>query len=483
MSGEFDEARVKLVMRQPFFGSMILQMPEKEMTAPQMKRLTKGHATAAVVVTVDKVTHKALKQELWYCKEFVDGLTKGQRQGLLCHEVLHLGLGHPFPWRKGRRDDNRWGAATDYVVNLIVKDAGIELPPHGLCSDKFRDMTAEQVYDKMPDDPPDHCHGMPEIVFVVGEGGGDDDKKGKGKKSKDAEKDKQNRASKQHDEKSMQKPQPQPGAGDEGDEEEEDGAGDDGDDGEGEEDGEFQVMPDDAAMQEVQKQWENNLVRAVLMAKAQGKCPAGLERLVDDMIQPKIPWQTLLERYLNEVLKTDYDWMRCDRRFMGGVTVMRPDGSVDRNQAMYLPDLFNEGADVAVAVDTSGSIDDLVLLNFASEVVGMLRARNVRSIRLIACDAAITMDEILKPGDLLPKKFPGGGGTDFRPVFDLINEGQTKPKVLVYMTDLCGSFPTEADAADFVTIWLSVNRNYQPPFGQVLEYEVTDDVVAGSGRR
>lgn len=496
MPNEFDDARVKLVMHYPFWGSLVLQMPEVEVPAAKLAALT-GFPTAAVVVQKDR---EGYRQELWYCREFVEPLTRNQRQGLMAHEALHLGLGHCFPWRRGKRELKRWGAATDYAVNQIVRDSGLDLPPGGLYDPKFEDMSAEQIYDLLP--PHKHgegCHGLIEVVVLLPK---DSDKPGEKGKSKskqqkpgkqqkpdgsgepDEDEEKQKPGPKSG---SQQKPQPEPSPDDDPDGTD-DEPGDEPGEGEGDagEGPDFETvdmdnLPGDVG-REMEEKWKNALVRAVMLAKAQGKCPAGLERLVEELITPKIPWQQLLEQYLSEVLKSDYDWTRCDRRHLGGMTVVMPDGSVDRSHAMYLPDLWNEGAEVVVAVDTSGSIDEATLKNFASEVAGMLRARNVKKIWLLACDAEVTLFEELKPGDPILKKFGGGGGTDFRPVFDRVQEEIDKgvmqrPKVLIYCTDLYGSFP-EAESIDYPVIWLSVHNDDDAPFGRTLRYDVTDDEVA-----
>jgi len=528
MSDQFDEARVKLVLRHPFFASLALQLPEKEVPAGVLMALT-GYPTAAVVCRKEG---EHLKSELWYCKEFVEKLNRGQRMGLMAHEVLHLSLGHPFPWRRGHRDKNKWDAACDYVVNLIVRDAGLELPPHGLIDDKFRDMTVEQVYNLLPDQKtPDACHGMIEIIVIEspnpqskgkgGKGNGkgkgqpekQDDKdkaggKGKGdkKEGEESEEDKKKREAAQQQEKEKTKGKgggtiaedteapedgegdPDDGEGDEGDDEPEEDEGEGGegedeqdDEGEGEEQEpgggqkQHQHPMSEGVGKELEDKWKNLLVRAVMMAKAQGRCPAGLDRMVEDLIQPKIPWQTLLERYLSEVLRSDYDWTRCDRRYLGGMAVVGLDGNVTRDQAIYLPDLYNEGADIVVAVDTSGSIGQKELKRFVSEVVGMLRAKNVRSLRLMGCDAAVSYDEVLKPTDPLPHKWNlgGGGGTDFTPVFDRIEEtSKPPPKLLVYMTDMMGTFPSEAPHGMDV-IWLRTS-NYEPPFGRAIDYPMDE---------
>ena len=40
----------------------------------------------------------------------------------------------------------------------------------------------------------------------------------------------------------------------------------------------------------------------------------------------------------------------------------------------------------------------------------------------------------------------GGGGTNFAPCFRWLDEGGIVPQTLVFLTDLCGTFPKDATA-------------------------------------
>ena len=96
----------------------------------------------------------------------------------------------------------------------------------------------------------------------------------------------------------------------------------------------------------------------------------GIERMVDDIVEPKIPWYVLLEQFVNEVIRDDYNELIHDRRFI--------------QHGIYLPDMYSEGCSVVIAEDTSGSIGKAELQAFVSEAVGILRSRSVKSVRVIA---------------------------------------------------------------------------------------------------
>lgn len=83
--------------------------------------------------------------KLYINKPWFLGLTANQRDGLLCHEVLHCALGHC--WRVGSRIPKIWNIAADLVINLMVRDdAKLDLPPGGWIDDQFKGRSTEEVY-------------------------------------------------------------------------------------------------------------------------------------------------------------------------------------------------------------------------------------------------------------------------------------------------------------------------------------------------
>jgi predicted metal-dependent peptidase len=59
----------------------------------------------------------------------------------------------------------------------------------------------------------------------------------------------------------------------------------------------------------------------------------------------------------------------------------------------------------------------------------------------------------------------GGGGTDFRPVFEWVEESQTEPACLIYLTDLCcHSYPAPPD---YPVLWVTESRR-TAPFGETV---------------
>jgi predicted metal-dependent peptidase len=67
-------------------------------------------------------------------------------------------------------------------------------------------------------------------------------------------------------------------------------------------------------------------------------------------------------------------------------------------------------------------------------------------------------------------KIRGGGGTDFRPVFDWIDkdcaQGGDRPDALIYFTDTQGWFPEHPPA--YPVIWVSLLPDTTVPWGDLI---------------
>ena len=56
----------------------------------------------------------------------------------------------------------------------------------------------------------------------------------------------------------------------------------------------------------------------------------------------------------------------------------------------------------------------------------------------------------------------GGGGTDFRPVFDYVQQHGYQPSCMIFLTDLYGDFPKHAP--EYPVMWVASN-NEKAPWG------------------
>jgi len=200
---------------------------------------------------------------------------------------------------------------------------------------------------------------------------------------------------------------------------------------------------------------EELLSEAYTYAKMQGKEPAGFDRLVTEVLKPKVDWKAVLRRYLTQMIPCDYTFLKPSRK---------------SPPKIILPGITKaEQVEAFVAVDTSGSISDEELAQFLSEIKWVARNYPSINLTLVSCDAEIqTEDQIKSRYELEKFKPKGGGGTDFRPVFELAMKKRVK--LVIYFTDGYGTFPEKKQP--FPVIW-AVTEQGAPeshfPFGKVIK--------------
>jgi len=219
--------------------------------------------------------------------------------------------------------------------------------------------------------------------------------------------------------------------------------------------------PGAAAAGRSEAEWKTNLAAAAATARAQGKLPAGLERLLGEILNPQVDWREHIQSLMARKLGTgSYNWQSPDRRMI--------------TRDIYVPGRSGFGAGtVVVAADTSGSIGPKELDMFFAEMAGILEDIKPKRLVIMWCDARVDrVDECEDSGDLniiRSKKVPGGGGTSFIPVFDEIEKNSILPEALVYLTDGYGSFPKEQPT--YPVIWGSITPKggVTYPFGDVVQ--------------
>lgn len=204
-------------------------------------------------------------------------------------------------------------------------------------------------------------------------------------------------------------------------------------------------------------EWERRVVQAAMAAKMQtGHLPGCIAKLVKHIVDPKVPWERLLERFVENTAEADYSWHRPDRRFLP--------------EDILIPEIHDTTlGDIVVAIDTSGSIfqNEPALAAFEAELNSIIRECRPKTVTVIYCDTRVAKAEEFAAGETVKLAAVGGGGTDFRPVGDYIRQRNISPRVCIYLTDLAGTFP---DAPwDFPTIWCVYdNEKTDAPFGDTV---------------
>lgn len=207
-------------------------------------------------------------------------------------------------------------------------------------------------------------------------------------------------------------------------------------------------------------QFREAIDRAAGAAKAMGKLPASVKRMVDEILAPQVEWKDHVRMLLTGAMGHRREtWTRPNRRRLA------------LNPMVILPGKRGHGADVvAVGMDTSGSIygDPKALAAFFSELASILTDIRPKRVIVIECDAAVQAVHDLASLDDLElaraKGVTGGGGTSFVPPFDWLRKEGITPDTLVYLTDLQGTFPKDPG---YPVVWCSTTKG-KVPFGETV---------------
>ncbi len=401
-------ARTRLILDKPFLGALVLRLPLRE-AKPDWCPTTATDARA-----------------FYYNPEYIQSLSLEQTQFMLAHEALHCALSH-FA-RREHRVKHRWDLACDHAINPLLIDDGLTPPPNALSMPRFKGLTAEEIYPLIEEQ--DDSETLDRHAYER-----DNQRGGKhaGMTEQDLER---------HDQ-----PRSRP-------EREREGEGRSvapTDQASAAADEPPSLTPDEQETFSVQ--WRQRLAGAAHQALQSGRLEGELARLVDHLLQPRLPWRMLLARYLSAVSRDDYSYQRPSRR----------EGD------FILPSLRGHQLDLVVAIDTSGSIKKAELDEFINEL-DALKAQVRARVTLLPCDAEICEGAPFRfePWEEFrcPTPLNGGGGTSFLPVFQWISEAGPPPDLLVYFTDANGPFPPQEPS--FPVIWLVKGRS-KVPWGQRIQ--------------
>jgi predicted metal-dependent peptidase len=345
-------------------------------------------------------------RQIRYNPEFIDPLNVDQIVFVLAHLVMHVAHFHPL--RRSARNLDRFNKAGDYAINGILKEAGLNLLPGALYNKAYDNLAAEQIYDRLPrgsdeDDRKANLENLDETGDPGGCGGFEDAKNEYGMPLSKAEKQRQ----------------------------------------------EAEVA---VAIQQ-----------AAQAARAQGKLPRSLERLVEELVHPVLDWREILRTFIDQNARNDYTWTQPNRRHVA-------DG-------LYLPSFRSYGLKpLVLAVDTSGSIGQKELNQFQAELNDILQSYP-STINVVYCDSEISATHTITPDQYpVALKAESNGTTDLRPPFDWAIRNVPDAGCIIYLTDLLGDSP-EIDPG-VPTLWISTTRErdlpacYKPKFGQIATLKV-----------
>jgi len=308
--------------------------------------------------------------------------------------------------------------ACDYAIKPILLDAGLTLPKDVLVDDRSRRMSAEHIYNLIeeegnqkvhqPGSQPGNGSGRPEAGSL---------------RNDEAGKEPQAPSTLGGVGQVLDAPEPEAESG--------------------------------PSVAEQAREWQIAVEQAETVAKVAGKLPGGAARTLEAARPAAVDRRELLRRAWSETIPADYSWTHPSRRHVWA--------------GLYLPGITSEAVgEIAIAVDRSGSVRSRQLGLFEAEIRSILAGQRPRLVHVLYFDAVVQKVERYEVGQPVTLSPVGGGGTDFRPCFDWLDNQGVFPQTLAFLTDLCGTFPEEVPPHP--VIWASTDGR-RAPFGEVVPME------------
>jgi predicted metal-dependent peptidase len=442
-------------------------------------------------------------RNIWVNPDFLRKFPDPQAIFVMLHEAMHIGLQDLSVMEDEFKEDPQLcNAAVDYANNLPLKDlcaitANIEVPLHQdgdkkgqpfcLLDEKFRGMTAKQIY---------------KILKQEQESNNDpqDGPEGDGQDGDDADADDGDQEGPDGNPGTSPSDDGQDGDDADGDQGEDGDEGDDADgDGEGDgQDDSGQGTPtrgnSPAAKQRIEdienNQWDkhdagkfeeltpqekeelkNDIDRAIRQgADVAGAMGGNSPRVFDGALETKANWEDVFDEEVKSSTTKGCDdstWRKFNRRMIGS--------------DIYMPSLEDSRfGKMVIGVDTSGSINDIIIRALLTKVVAIADQVMPEEIILIYWDAEIQAveryDENAYSQILSSTKPVGGGGTDPRCVANYIKQENIEGiDIVVMLTD--GDFYTAQGEWDVPVLWCVLESwfaRFTPEHGRAIAISVKD---------
>jgi len=359
-----------------------------------------------IVDASDRIPTAAVDgRNLFYNDEFVSKLSDGELIFLIAHEVMHCVYEHML--RRGEREPQVWNMAADYVINngLIRDRIGDVIKVVPILADRQYDgMTTDEVYDKLMENAVTIKMTLDTHLDLEGDGdsedGDGDGKSGIGKKLTEEER------------------------------------------------------------KALRDELKDAVIQAAQAAGA-GNLPTGVDRIVKNITDPKMPWQELCRIQLTSMIKNDYSFTRPSRKSW--------------HTGAVLPGMLPaEEVDVCIAIDTSGSISNDMVKDFLGEIQGIMGTFDSWNIKIWCFDTQVYAERDFSSdaGDDIADYEPqGGGGTMFEANWEYMKERDIQPKQFIMFTDgyPCGTWG-DPDYCDTLFV-VHGGPNIEAPFGVTAHYE------------
>ena len=372
------KAKVSLNRERPFFSYIILNFTIEKTT------------------NCEEIPTRAVNQygDLYWNEDFVNKLQDDELEFVLAHEAMHVST-LTFQ-REGNKAGMLWNIATDIVINKLLRDEGFNPPkdillvnhqgvfefPSGKTGNQIKidcnNKCAEEVYDAL-------MQHAKEVEGHFGKGDGSGGYHG-----------------------GLDKHLP----GDQNDK------------------GKSQGKNSTAEQNANAQNWKQKAAEGAASAKMRGKGSSSIERMLNNILEPKIDWRKKLTQYIVKELPVDFTMRRPGRRFYA--------------TGFYSPSIIKENLELIAGVDCSGSInyngDDSEGARFMSEVCGIAYSYQQVKLRVIAwADGVLEEDDIevnQANREMLKTWAPkNNGGTDLTKFTRYCQKKNYTSRLFVILTD------------------------------------------------
>ena len=351
-------------------------------------------------------------RNLYFNTQFFNAMNNKEIEFVIAHEILHCVFDH-----LGRRDERNpmlYNIAADYIVNnLLVRDRIGEKPSIVDCYQdfKYEGWTSEEVYDELFKEAEKNGQEfleqlgemLDEHLDLEGDGTEEDNKDGKGRPKYSK-----------------------------------------------------------AEMDQIKDEIKEAMIQAAQTAGA-GNTPAGIQRLIKQLTEPKMNWRELLRQQIQSTIKSDYTFARPSRKGW--------------HTGAILPGMnFQDTIDICITLDMSGSIGDAQAKDFLGEIQGIMDEYKDYKIKLWCFDTDVYNEQDFSADDgdaLTDYEILGGGGTDFMVNWQYMKDNNIQPKKFIMFTDGY-AWDSWGDPDWCETIFIihsNHNKNLEAPFGITAHYE------------
>lgn len=403
---KISQGKAKLLVDYPLFGTLASKLE--------------------LILNDDIESFKSNGIKLEYSSDFLSELSDSEMEFVFANGAMHASLAHEA--RKNGRSGWLWQLATDYAINDMLVENGLERPDRAHYSQRFSGMYAEEIYAELKDDIlRDELEYAADDIEDTQE---NDDKKNNSKDSQLSQEKQHNSQDSQQNQEQQQDSQDLRLSQ------------------------EKQHSSQDSELTQDEQLFGEFAKAKIDKAQSDGEIPISMARFFTLTCKSKIDWRDELRGALDKFYRDDYTLFPPNKKLL--------------YSGIYLPSSKSQRFNFVVAVDSSGSVDEALLSTFLSELNFIMNTFSNFQLDLLVCDDKIQSHKTFYSGDILDVELSGGGATDFRAVFEFIENELYDVKLLLYFSDLDGTFPKESPM--YEVKWIAP-RESKVPFGEVIVIE------------